>query len=91
MLTGLPTIIASTQDLLALQKSQQQTLGPIFLLGNHEMLSKLLKTSFESDEVDTSPVDSTGRTKSFVCHYPGCDKCYYKSSHLKAHYRTHTG
>ena len=61
------------------------------------MLAKLLGTSLVPPEVDTvtslaNPnVDFNGRPKPFVCHYPGCDKCYYKSSHLKAHYRTHTG
>jgi len=61
------------------------------------MLTKLLSTSIVPPEKDTvsmatSPiVDCNGRPKPFVCHYPGCDKSYYKSSHLKAHYRTHTG
>ncbi|XP_073976170.1 Krueppel-like factor 7 isoform X2 [Rhodnius prolixus] len=46
------------------------------------------KTTTSRLRIDHSP-DS--RRKVHKCQYPGCEKVYTKSSHLKAHQRTHTG
>ncbi|NXN97885.1 KLF10 factor, partial [Rhinopomastus cyanomelas] len=69
----------------------QSTKAPI-ISPNGTRLSPIAPApGFVPSVAKATPLVDSSRIRSHICSYPGCGKTYFKSSHLKAHIRTHTG
>lgn len=88
-LTGTPLFKFTMKDTLELSKlfSVASTTFPSSAIIPSSLESSLT-TSGKQHGLELSP---DARRKTHKCQFSGCSKGYTKSSHLKAHQRTHTG
>ncbi|KAI3383508.1 hypothetical protein SNEBB_007508 [Seison nebaliae] len=80
---GMPTV---------LEKEKQLELTIPNVLSNSIGVKKSSTVNnFSTINCRTVKTTDNDRPRNYVCNFKGCKKAYFKSSHLKAHVRVHTG
>ncbi|XP_078503943.1 Krueppel-like factor 11 [Lissotriton helveticus] len=64
---------------------------PLMTVGHTKLLPLAPAPVFITSGQSCAPQIDFSRRRNYVCNFAGCRKTYFKSSHLKAHLRTHTG
>lgn len=84
MMFILPQPAAPKQPMAAGGGTKLATIAPAPGSGGHSTVRRVSSMDLQSPE-------NTSKVRSHVCSHVECGKTYFKSSHLKAHMRTHTG
>ncbi|XP_006898278.1 PREDICTED: Krueppel-like factor 11-like [Elephantulus edwardii] len=63
----------------------------VMTVGNTRLLPLAPAPFLIASSQNCPPQVDFSRRRNYICNFPGCRKTYFKSSHLKAHLRTHTG